>query len=269
MSKAISEKIKEMLTPKDLKIFEAAIEKMIEKRVALMEEEIKSKYDELAEEYVCKKVNETIEAEKAKLIESYDGKLKGIEKKVVTKLGSFLDHVITEQISDESIEKLAINEVAYPIVEKIMSVFSENYVEIDTDGDATIKEAQKRVAELENQLSTAQGKIMESEERLEKSATFLLISEKTEGLTKTQKARVLKMFKTKKFEDVEENIDTFVEMIKESVAPKATIKEEKGTIDEIISEADSIPEEKTVVAESEETDSVETFATKANRYLAD
>jgi hypothetical protein len=268
MSKAISEKIKEMLTPKDLKIFEAAIEKMIEKRVALKEEEMKNKYDELAEEYVSKKVKELVENEKANLIESYDSKLKNIEKNVVTKLGSFLDHVITEQISDSSIEKLAINEVAYPIVEKIMKVFSENYVELDSDGSKALKVEQKKVIDLEKQLSEAHGKIMESEERLEKSATFLLISEKTAHLTNTQKARVLKMFKSKKFEDVQENIGTFVEMIKESSEPKIERKKEKGTIDEIISESDSIPEAKPVIVESEDNN-IETFATKANRYLVD
>ena len=97
MSKKITDKIKEMLTPEDLKVFEAAIEKMVDTRVKLKEEEIKSKYDELAEEYVSKKVSEELETAKATLIEDYDEKLKNIEQKVVTKLGSFLDHVIVEQ----------------------------------------------------------------------------------------------------------------------------------------------------------------------------
>ncbi len=263
MSKKITEKIKEMLTPEDLKVFEAAVEKMVSTRVKLKEEEIKAKYDELAEEYVSKKVNEELETAKASLIEEYDAKLKNIEQKVVTKLGSFLDHVIVEQISEESIEKLAINEIAMPVVEQIRKVFTNNYVELDTDGAGLLKVEQKKVAKLENELSEAHAKIMESEERLEKSATFLLISEKTQGLTGSQKQRVAKMFKNKKFEEVKEGIDTFVEMVKESNTPRPK-SGGKGTLDEIITEEDNIGEEKKVVQEEKQEFS---FAEKANRYL--
>jgi len=263
MSKKITEKIKEMLTPEDLKTFEAAVEKMIAQKVALKEEEIKAKYDELADEYVQKKLAEETETLKASLIEEYDSKLKNIEKKVITKLGSFLDHVIVEQITDEAIEKLAINEIAMPVVEGIKKVFASNFVELDSDGSGLLKAEQKKNAELEKQLSDTQEKVMEAEERLEKSATFLLISEKTEGLTGTQKSRVAKMFKNKRFDDVKDNIDTFVEMVKESKAP-AKKSDDKGTLDEIITEEDNIKEEKTVISESgEEMD----FATRANRYL--
>jgi len=260
----ITEKLKELLAPEDLKVFEAAIEKLIAQKVSLKEEEIKAKYDELAEEYVQKKLAEDTEALKASLFEEYDGKIKQIEKKVITKLGSFLDHVIVEQITDATIEKLAINEIALPVVEGIKKVFSSNYVELDSDGSAMVKAEQKKRLEAEKALSSANEKIMESEERLEKSATFLLISEATQGLTNTQKARVSKMFKNKRFDDVKENIETFVEMVKESAEPKA--KTGKGIMDEIITEADTIVEEKTVISEGEDN---ETFATRANRYMDD
>jgi hypothetical protein len=59
------------------------------------------------------------------------------------------------------------------------------------------------------------------------------------------------------------------EMIKESVTPK-TKSSSKGTIDEIISEADSIPEEKVIVSESKDEEVMaESWATKANQYLDD
>lgn len=266
MSKKITDKIKEMLTPEDLKIFEAAVEKMVDTKVKLKEEELKNKYDELAEEYVAKKVAEGLEEAKATLIEDYDLKLKNIEQKVVTKLGSFLDHVIVEQISDETISKLAINEIAMPVVEQIKKIFGTNYIDLDTDGSGLLKQEQSKSARLEKDLSEAHSKIMESEERLEKSATFLLISEKTKGLTESQIQRVTKMFKSKKFDEVKEGIDTFVDMIKESVTIVKPIVEERGTIDEIISEGDSIVEDRARVVEEKEEF---TFAEKANRYLND
>jgi hypothetical protein len=263
MSKKITDKIKEMLTPEDLKVFEGAIEQMVEKKVKLKEEEIKAKYDELAEEYVAKKVAEELDMAKANLIEEYDSKLKNIEQKVVTKLGSFLDHVIVEQISESTIEKLAINEVAMPIVEQIKKLFGSNYIDLDTDGSGLLKAEQSRVARLEKELSEAHVRIMESEDRLEKASTFLLISEKTKGLTETQIQRVAKMFKNKKFDEVKEGIDTFVDMIKEST-DKPVVNTEKGTMDTIITEAEHIEEVKPVMNEEREEF---TFADKANRYL--
>jgi hypothetical protein len=265
-NKKITEKIKEMLTPEDFKQLESAIEDLVNKRVALSEEEMKNKYDALAEEYVQKQVKELSESNKASLIEEYDAKLQAIEKKVVTKLGAFLDHVIMEQISDAAIEKLALNEVSAPIIDGIKKLFSKNYIELDTTGSDLLKAEQKKVTKLESDLSNATAKILENEKRLEAAANMLLISEKTEGMVNSQKQRVAKMFKNKPFEETKENIDTFVTMIRES---KETVKpknEDKGTLSEIISEGDHIPEEKAVM---KETDEDMTFAAKANRYLAE
>lgn len=269
MDKKVTDKIREILTPKDLKVFEAAIEAMVSERVALAEEELKNKYDQIAEEYVQKKVAENLETEKAKLVEEYDVKLQNLEKKIVTKLDSFLDHVITEQISDEALEKIAINEVAFPVIEGIKKVFVENYIELDSDGSKAIQESEKAKKTLEEQLSEQIAKNMELEERLEKTACFLLISEKTDGLSRTQKARVVKMFKDKAFDEVKDKIDTFIEMVKET--PKKTEevseskKEERKTIDQVITEGDHIAEQKTTIEETEEL--VPSYADAANRYL--
>jgi len=285
MSKNITQKIREMLTPADLKMFEGAIESMINDKVkgkladmvALKEEELKTKYDTLAEEYVAKQIDARLDSEKASLVESYDKKLNLLEKKVVSKLDSFLDHVITEQISDEAIEKLAINEVALPVVSKIKSIFAENHIELKSDGEAIIKEATDKSATLEKQLSESIAKNMELEERLEKSATFILMSEKTEGLTATQKQRVVEMFKDKHFNEVEKKIDNFVELIKEGesvVSKKKTAVIKKKKINDVIAEGDAIIEKpiakkiKKVIKEDEEFQ-IPSLNESANRLLAD
>ena len=285
MSKNITQKIREMLTPADLKMFEGAIESMINDKVkgkladmvALKEEELKTKYDTLAEEYVAKQIDARLDSEKASLVESYDKKLNLLEKKVVSKLDSFLDHVITEQISDEAIEKLAINEVTLPVVSKIKSIFAENHIELKSDGEAIIKEATDKSATLEKQLSESIAKNMELEERLEKSATFILMSEKTEGLTATQKQRVVEMFKDKHFNEVEKKIDNFVELIKEGesvVSKKKTAVIKKKKINDVIAEGDAIIEKpiakkiKKVIKEDEEFQ-IPSLNESANRLLAD
>jgi hypothetical protein len=268
MSK-ITDKIKEILTPEDLKVFEAGVEKMIETRVGLIESELKDKYDKLAEEYVAKKLVEELDKAKAQLVEDYDAKIKNIEKKVVTKLGSFLDHVIMEQISDETLEKIAINEVALPIVNGIKSILESNYIDVNTDGSALLKAEQTKVERLTKELSEAHGKIMESEDRLQKSASFILISEKTQGMTGTQKKRVVNLLKSKSFDEINESIEDVVSIVKESaniVVPKE-INESKAVIDEIITEDDVIVEEKKSVVKEEEDK--KSFADLATFYLND
>jgi len=265
MNKKITEKIKEILTPEDLEAFEGAVESLISERTALVEEELKNKYDEIAEEYVQKRLAEEIEKEKASLVESYDQKLSALEKKVVNKLDSFMDHVITEQISDETIEKIAINETLQPIVNGIKKLYEDNHIAIDADGSNVIKEKEEKISDLEKKLSESIAKGMETEERLEKTAVFLLISEKTEGMVKSQKDRVVKMFRDKPFEEVEDKIETFIEMVKES--REKPIKENKETkkIDEILTEDDGTVEEKPVI--QEEADEAPSTAVRANAFL--
>lgn len=267
MSKKITDKIKEILTPKDLKIFEDAIESMVQEKVQLAEEELKNKYDKIAEDYVSKKVVEELDGEKAKLVEDYDAKLNALEKKVVTKLDSFLDHVITEQISDENLEKIALNEVALPVIEGIKKVFTENYVELESEGSKLIESATAEKETLEAQLSESIAKNMELEERLEKTASYLLISEKTDGLAETQKKRVVEMFKGKAFDEIKEKIDTFVEMVKETSKTKRVVKETKEhkTVDTVITEDDHIKEEKKTVLT--EDDAAPSVSEVANNYL--
>lgn len=265
MPKKITDKIKEMLTEKDLKTFESALNKMVEQKVAVKEDELKEKYDALAEEYVTKRVKEITETNKAEVTESYSEKLKAVEKKVVSKLNAFLDNVITEQISDEAINKLAINEAALPIVKKIMGVFENNYIDISTDGSKLYKEQSKKIAELENKLSESHAKNMELDERAEKAATLLMISEKTEGLTDTQKKRVLNIMKNKKFDEVNESIETIVGIVKESANTSTKKTNRKSIIDEVVSEKDNIKTKKPKVVNEE--DEEYTLAETANKYL--
>ncbi|MFW6219670.1 MAG: hypothetical protein ACOCZ5_00075 [bacterium] len=285
MSKNITKKIREMLTPEDLKIFEGAIESLINDKVksklndmiTLKEEELKNKYDTLAEEYVQKEIEKRLVSEKASIVESYDKKLNLLEKRVVSKLDSFLDHVITEQISDESIEKLAINEVTLPVIDKIKSVFAESNINITSDGEKTIKESEESIKSLETQLSESIAKNMELEERLEKSAVFILMSEKTDGLTNSQKNRVIEMFKDKHFDEVEKKIDGFIELIKEgdtSVSKKKTSVIKRKKINDVIAEGDNIEVEpktkkiKKIITENDQTNEY-TLSNAANAYLED
>ena len=229
MSKNITKKIRELLTPEDLKVFESAVESMIEENtqsklsdlIQLKEEELKSKYESLAEEYVNQEVTKQLSEEKAKLIEGYDKKLSLLEQNVVTKLDAYLDHVISEQISDEMLEQVAINETLQPVVEGIRAVFSDNHLKLNSKAQATIDSLSSGMKEMKDELSESIDKRIQLERKLEQSAVYLLISEKTNGLKKSDKQKVVEMFKSKDFEDVEGSIDNYLQLIKESTSVKA------------------------------------------------
>ena len=229
MSKNITQKIRELLTPEDLKLFETAVDSMIEEKteaklsdlIQLKEDELKTKYEGLAEEYVSAEVSKRLTEEKANLVESYDKKLSLLEQKVVTKLDSYLDHIISEQISDEMLEKVAINETLQPVVEGIRAVFSDNHLKLNSKAQATIDSLTSGMSDVKGELSESIEKTIQLETKLEQSAVYLLISEKTNGLKKSDKQKVVEMFKTKEFDEVEKNIDNYLQLIKESDSIKS------------------------------------------------
>ena len=268
---SVTKKIEEILSPDDLKTFEEGVERMIVARVGagvaeklvVLEAELKTKYDTISEQYVEKKLASELQKRSAELVTEADAKLDALEKKVVSRLGSFLDRVVTESISDAVLEKVAINEVALPIVEKIRSIFAENYVRVDTDGQKKIDEAVVKSVKAEKQLSESISKNMVLEERLEKLAVFLMISERTQGLAPALKKRVVEEYKACTFDEVDGKIDGFVQLIKEADEPKVTAKIEesvtakvpakvsaKKRIDEMTSVHDGIaPKKSTVIKE--------------------
>jgi len=181
MSKKITQKIRELLTPEDLKVFESAIEQMINGRVttkvneqvALREEEMKKEYSNLSEEFCNKEVANRLGEEKAKLVETYDTKLVNLETKIVSRLDSFLESTINEQISDEMLEKVAINETLLPLVNTLKEAFAKHHVELDSTGEKAIKELKDEKESKEKELTESIAKNMEYEERLEKAGVFL------------------------------------------------------------------------------------------------
>jgi len=277
MSKNITQKIRELLTPEDLKIFEGAVESMIDDKVKsklsdliqLKEDELKVKYDALAEAYVKKTVSEMMIEKKAKLVESYDKKLALLEQKVVTKLDSYLNHVISEQISDSMLEKIAINETLMPVVEGIRAVFTDNHLKINSKAQSSMNLLSDELKSVKSELSESIDKRIMLETELERSAVYLLIAEKTNGFKRSDKQKVIDMFKDKEFDEVDKNIDNYLGLIKEStsiksnkITSKTTVKQKPKSVNEgVVIDAKKEP------VKAVEEDDQPTISEMANRYF--
>lgn len=219
MSKKITEKLKDVLSPEDLAELEEGIKKMVkeqvDEKVKLLGEEKTSELEKKAEEFCEQEIEKKVAEEKEQLIEEYEKKMVDLETNMVDKLDKFLDSVISEQISDEAIAKIAINETYSPIVEGIKKLFEEKYVALDSEGDKLVKEVKKELEALKEENSRLLAEKMEADELAEKGAIRAILAEKTDGLTETQKERVNTFCEGKSFEDIESTIDSFIEIVEE------------------------------------------------------
>lgn len=237
----ITKKLKETLTEEDQKALETAINSIVEEKVSkdvpLLVEEEKARLEKEYNEKLEKAINEEYEELKTTL----NDKVNTLEEQYVEKLDAFLEHEISEQISDEAISKIAINETLAPVVNGIKKIFAENGLELDSEGSALLKEALEEITALKDDVNCLTEENLELNKILEKMATRDLLLTKTEGMLPEQKERVYNMFEGKSFEEVETKVDEFVDIVLETKIEKETEINESFDIDK---EGDDIEPEK-------------------------
>lgn len=274
----LTEKLKDVLKPEDLKALEDGIKAKINEQVELRTEEKTIELEKKAEEFCEQEISKKVETEKEALIEEYEKKMEDLETNMVEKLDSFLDNVINEQISDEAIHKIALNETYEPIIEGIKSLFENKYVALDSDGEKLVKEQKEEVAKLRDENSKLIKEKMELSELCESGAVKLLIAEKVDGLTDTQKQRVQTFCENKSFEDVEKQIDSFIEIVEEKEEDSETEKidesidsnnSDKETGEEELKEDKTEDKTEDVIVENEEekTTAYTPVVNSANNFL--
>jgi len=267
----LTENLKDVLKPEDLVQLEEGIKTMVKEQVDLRVEEKTIEIEKKAEEFCEKEISEKVEVEKEALIETYEKKMEDLENDMVGKLDTFLETVIVKQISEESIKKIALNETYEPIIEGIKSLFEDKYVALDSDGEKLVKEQKDVVEQLKNENSTLIKEKMELSELAQAGAVKLLIAEKTDGLTDTQKERVQSFCENKSFDDVEKQIDSFIEIVEQKEDDS-----EKEKLDESIDSNNSDKEteikeedktEKKVIAEDVNATKENSVINSANKFL--
>jgi hypothetical protein len=211
----LTEKFKDVLKPEDLTELENGIKAMVSEQVTLRVEEKTIELEKKAESFCEQEISKKVEEDKETLIEEYENKMEDLENNMVEKLDQFLTTVINEQISDESINKIALNETYEPIVEGIKALFEDKYVALDSDGEKLVKEQKDEVVKLKDENSKLIKEAMELSGLAESGAIKLKISEETDGLTDTQKERVHTLLEGKPFDEVETQIASVIEIVEE------------------------------------------------------
>lgn len=237
----------------------ATIARKADKKIA----EQTKKLETLTQQYI----NEYFEE---KFKERYGEELQAIEDRVVEGVDVYFNYAVNEKINSELITKTAINETFAPIVQGIRSLFEEQYVPLNVSGTKKLKEANRKIAELESKLKEQYNENIRISEAAEQSAKKALIAEKTEGFTAEQKEKVNEFFQGKSFSSVKEDIDNYCSIITETALPivkAATLNEARQqALRKTPSIEDATPD---FVSEKFKpvNEDVDSFLTKANEYL--
>ena len=237
----------------------ATIARKADKKIA----EQTKKLETLTQQYI----NEFFEE---KFKERYGEELQAIEDRVVEGVDVYFNYAVNEKINPELITKTAINETFAPIVQGIRSLFEEQYVPLNVSGTKKLKEANRKIAELESKLKEQYNENIRISEAAEQSAKTALIAEKTEGFTAEQKEKVSEFFQGKSFSSVKEDIDNYCSIITETALPivkAATLNEARQqALRKTPSIEDATPD---FVSEKFKpvNEDVDSFLTKANEYL--
>lgn len=237
----------------------ATIARKADKKIA----EQTKKLETLTQQYI----NEFFEE---KFKERYGEELQAIEDRVVEGVDVYFNYAVNEKINPELITKTAINETFAPIVQGIRSLFEEQYVPLNVSGTKKLKEANRKIAELESKLKEQYNENIRISEAAEQSAKKALIAEKTEGFTAEQKEKVNEFFQGKSFSAVKEDIDNYCSIITETALPivkAATLNEARQqALRKTPSIEDATPD---FVSEKFKpvNEDVDSFLTKANEYL--
>ena len=237
----------------------ATIARKADKKIA----EQTKKLETLTQQYI----NEFFEE---KFKERYGEELQAIEDRVVEGVDVYFNYAVNEKINHELITKTAINETFAPIVQGIRSLFEEQYVPLNVSGTKKLKEANRKIAELESKLKEQYNENIRISEAAEQSAKKALIAEKTEGFTAEQKEKVNEFFQGKSFSSVKEDIDNYCSIITETALPivkAATLNEARQqALRKTPSIEDATPD---FVSEKFKpvNEDVDSFLTKANEYL--
>lgn len=227
-----------------------------------------AKLEKLTQQYIVEYFDE-------KFQEKYGEELRAIEESVIADLDKYFEYAINEKISPALITKTAVNETLAPIVKGIQNLFEEQYVPLNVSGTKKLKEANRRVAELEATLKEQYDANIRLSEDAQQAAKRALIAEKTANFTNEQREKVKKFCENKSYSATKEDIDSYCEVITEKVndlpiANRAMLQEKRtSALRRRPSIEDGTTEFVTEKFKPVNESTIDDFLTRSSKYLED
>lgn len=178
------------------------------------QEKIKEKLDTLIQVQAKKTVNETLQAEKDKLIEQYEEKFETYKEDITSKFSNFVDEILDEQmtIPDKILEYARKGELYADLIEQFKVRLGVDEGLLDEEVKSLLKEAKTEIQNLRKELDESISERLEVRNDAQELAAELYLRQKCDGLTNEQTSHVLSMLEgVKDREEIDRKFNVIVE----------------------------------------------------------
>lgn len=225
-SVGLSEEHQELLETGIKDIVSESVEKEVNERIVIKEDELKDKYAQASEQYVKEQVEEQVSAKAKELEEKAEQDKLVFEEKMVDYVDKFFENEINENFSEETFEKIAINEALKPLFDDILGVFEKHNINISTDGEAKVKKLTQENEELKTQLAESINEKIELSTLGEQATCKLKLIEVTKDIDADIAEKVFERYGKASFQEINEKAEKYVEMLVDEKIKAENKKEE-------------------------------------------
>lgn len=215
--------------------------------------QIKEKLETLIEVKAQELTQSKLQEAKEQLVESYETKFEEYKEDITSKFSNFVDSVLEEEmtIPDKVLEYAKKGELYNDLIEQFKIRLSVDEGLLDEEVKGLLKEAKEEILKLRSTLDETIAKNLEVVNDAQELAAELYLRRKCDGLTESQKKRVLEMLSgIKDRAEIDSKFDIILEMEVEIEDDE----EEKKEDEEEEEEKDKDKKDKKDVKEGKDTD---------------
>lgn len=157
------------------------------------QKEIKDKLKDIVEVKVKEDVQTALVTEKEKLVEEYEGKFEEYKKDITSKFSNFVDSVLDEELSipENIVEYARKGELYEELIKQFKIRLAIDEGLLDEEVKNLLKEAKEEIISLRGELDKTISEKLEIEIDAQKLSSNLYLRKKCDGLTESQKIRVM------------------------------------------------------------------------------
>jgi len=188
-------------------------------------ESFKKKATAIFEAAIKRTTKKRVVAEKKKLVESYNKKLKTTKKKVsetlVNKIDGYLDYVVEEWMKENkvAIEGALRSEIAENFISGLKNLFENHYIEVPAKKKNILAEQERKIKSLEKALNEQLNKTVEVRKENVRLKRATITKKLTEGMTVSDAAKFVELCEGVAF-DNSKSFGQKLTVIKENYFPK-------------------------------------------------
>lgn len=159
------------------------------------EAQVKERLETLIEVKATELSESKLQEAKEQLVESYEGKFEDYKEEITSKFSNFVDSVLEEEmvIPDKILEYAKKGELYTDLIEQFKIRLSVDEGLLDEEVKSLLKEAKEEILKLRGDLDGVISENLEVKQDATELAAELYLRRKCDGLTESQKKKVIEM----------------------------------------------------------------------------